>query len=96
MPRGKTKAHVDYLIMSDDACKEVSALSEEAMYSLKLDTVSDSVVYVGEAAPGSPDSSPVWRIKKITSANDDVAIEWADGVATFIKKWTDRATYNYT
>ena len=58
---------------------------------------SGNPVYVAEAVPSSIASNPVWRIKKISyDANGNFSkLRWADGVATFIKIWDDRATYTY-
>ena len=50
-------------------------------------------MYVGEAVPGSSESSTVWRIKRYV--NTTLSGTYADGVATFTKSWTNRATYTY-
>lgn len=69
---------------------------EEAVYAKRIDFISDSVLYRGEAAVGSSESSAVWRIRKITIANDnDISETWADGTANFSKVWADRLTYTY-
>lgn len=53
------------------------------------------VIYVGYAAPGSLDDASVWKIKKISTTNP-TRIEWADGVTTYTKTWTERETYTYS
>lgn len=62
----------------------------------------ETVIYNGEADPGSLDSQPVWRIKRTTliepSSNLDVevVVEWADGNAEFDNVWDDRLTLSYS
>jgi len=54
-------------------------------------------IYKGDATPGTIDSDPLWRIRKLTIASDnDVREMWADGTADYIKVWNDRDTYSYT
>lgn len=70
---------------------------DDIMYSKRIDFVSDLELYRAEAAVGSSESSPVWRIRKITIGNDgDVTEMWASGDATFTKVWANRAIYNYS
>ena len=54
--------------------------------------------YIGEALPGSNESTTVWRIKRVTETADgeDITILWASGSADFDKVWDDRATYLYS
>jgi hypothetical protein len=62
----------------------------------KLDVVSDSVSYLGEANPGTLTSAPAWRIKKITTFNDgDIDIQYAEGSTGFTVIWDNRANYTY-
>jgi hypothetical protein len=66
------------------------------VYATRTDFVSASLAYVGEAAPGTLDSAPAWRIKRLTlGADDDVTTEWADGNANFDNAWSDRASASY-
>lgn len=70
---------------------------ETIMYATRVDFFSDTVIYRGEAAPGSAESSPVWRIRRITFAPDgDATTEWAGGTAGFAQVWDDRATLGYS
>lgn len=39
----------------------------DANYALKLDQVTASVAYIGEAQIATPTSSPNWRIRKLDS-----------------------------
>ena len=53
--------------------------------------------YVGEAAPGSSVSLPLWRIKRIAEYSSGLTeIIWADDTDDFDKVWNDRETYSYT
>ncbi len=64
----------------------------EPKYSMRIDEVSDDLIYVGEALPGSSESSSVWRIKKITSTG----VLFADGNTNFDNRWDQRASLSYS
>lgn len=67
------------------------------VYSKRVDFVGEDVIYRGEAAVGSSEANPVWRIRKVVLAQDDDVTEtWAGGTAVFDKVWSDRATYIYS
>lgn len=72
------------------------AVAMKPQYAVLLDTVSDTVFYVGEADPGSLTSEAVWRIKKVTSVSGDISVEWADGSSTFSQVWDDRLSLSYS
>ena len=70
---------------------------EEAVYAKRVDMQDDTLLYRGEAAVGTLDATPAWRIRRITIAVDgDVTEQWADGSAEFNKSWLDRETITYT
>jgi|OpeIllAssembly_1097287.scaffolds.fasta_scaffold00006_6 hypothetical protein len=70
---------------------------EDVVYTKRLDVVSDLLMYRGEAAVGSVETNPVWRIRRITIAVDgDITEEWASGTADFIHPWTDRLALSYS
>lgn len=70
---------------------------EDVVYSKRIDFISDSVLYKGEAAVGSNEVNPVWRIRRITVGVDgDVTEVWAGGSADFIHSWVNRAGYSYS
>lgn len=73
-------------------------VSEESeVYAKKTDFVGDSVIYRGEAPPGTLGSTTGWRIRRITLAADgDVDEAWASGNASFDKIWDNRAGYTYS
>jgi len=65
-------------------------------FSKRVDFINDNMVFRGEAAVAASDSSPVWRIKKITISNDaDVVETWANGTSLFDKVWNNRLQYSY-
>lgn len=67
------------------------------MFAKRVDFIGETVIYRGEAAVGSATSASVWRIRRITIANDgDIVEEWADGNAAFNKTWDDRYTLSYS
>jgi len=52
--------------------------------------------YVGEAAPGSTSSEPVWRIKRVAEFSDgNTQVIWANDTEAFDKIWDDKETYTY-
>jgi len=70
---------------------------EEVPLAKQVDFIDDEHIYIGEADPGTPTSSALWRIKYVVIATDsDVAITWAQGNATFDKVWDDRLIYTYS
>jgi hypothetical protein len=70
---------------------------EEVPYSKRIDFITDSLIYKGEAVPGASESSPVWRIHKVVIGTDnDVTETWADGVSTYNKVWADHLTYTFS
>jgi hypothetical protein len=81
-----------------DLFSRVGALEQgDSMpYAKRVDIVSDLVIYKGEAAVGSADSSASWRIWRLTfNVDGDVTEEWASGNANFDKVWDDRALLSY-
>lgn len=66
-------------------------------YATAIDTVG-SVIYKGEANPGSDVAGAVWRIRRIsfTDNSQDVYVEWADGSSAFTQVWDDRLSLTYS
>lgn len=75
--------------------REVEA--DKMAYAKRVDTVGD-VIYIGEAAVGTQDYQPLWRIKRTTLLDDgdDVVTEYADGNGNFDNSWEDRLTKSYS
>jgi hypothetical protein len=62
---------------------------------------SGSVLYIGEADPGTLDSAAGWRIKRITftvdgGGNEDSVTEWAGGDSNKDKIWNNRLGLSYS
>lgn len=68
-------------------------LLEEIPKSSRVDEQA-TYTYVGEAIPGTPETSPRWRITRITNA--DATALWADGNALSDNVWTNRASLSYS
>lgn len=69
---------------------------DDTMYAKRTDFVGDTLIYKGEALPGTSEASPAWRIRRFTlGADGDVSEEWAEGTDEFTHVWTDRLTYTY-
>lgn len=84
-------------IALDSSVQEVKTLvsSIGGPKATKIDEVSTSVSYVGEAEIGALPSQSVWRIKKITESGTVTSIQYANGSNLFNQKWDDRASLTY-
>jgi hypothetical protein len=70
---------------------------EPSVYAKRVDFISDALIYRGEAAVGTTNAQPLWRICRITiGGDDDMTEEWAGGTAAFDKAWADRLTLGYS
>lgn len=69
---------------------------EEMPYAKRIDFISDAELYRAEALPGTLESAPAWRIRKITiGVDNDTTETWANGNALYNKVWNDRLSYTY-
>ena len=66
----------------------------DSLGSLKLDQVTSTLFYVGEATFAAPTSSSTWRIRKIDTSTG-VDVKWADGNSNYDNVWDDRASLTY-
>ena len=69
--------------------------STDTLYSVKVDEVSATLLYVGEAAQGADPSAPVWRVRKLSTTGTVLSVQWADGNQHFDNVWSSRAALNY-
>lgn len=67
----------------------------DTIYAIRVDDASTSVTYVGEASLGAPESSPIWRIKKLETIGSVFKITWADGNQAFDNVWNDRSSLTF-
>ena len=79
--------------LQDQLDTTVSGINE--VFALRLDEVSSTITYIGEADPGSAEASNVWRIKQLEDLAPDLNITWASGIADFEFAWTDRLVLTY-
>lgn len=80
----------------NDGTRWISGSDEDMAYSKRVDFVTDTLFYRGEAVPGTQPNEPAWRIRRLTVAADcDVIEEWANGNANFDKVWDDRLILTY-
>lgn len=61
----------------------------------RVDFVSDVLFYLGEADPGTAESSALWRIRKIDTTSD-IVITWADGNNNYDNIWDNRLSLTYS
>jgi hypothetical protein len=74
----------------------ISVNSFDTSFSIKLDTVSSTLLYVGEGALNSISSEPVWRIRKIETIGTVMSVLWADGNQRFDNVWDNRTSLSYS
>lgn len=66
-----------------------------AAKSTRIDEVSATVTYIGEAPTGASPSSPVWRISRITVSGTETIIQYANGNTSWNSTWDNRASLSY-
>ena len=73
----------------------VEAIQEVATGSLLTLRTDEGAtyMYIGEALPGSDPADDVWRLKRLTLANNFIL--WADGDTNFDNIWDNRAILTY-
>lgn len=70
---------------------------DEVKYAERVDFVGSTLIYRAEAAPGTPESAPAWRIYRLElGAGGDVTTTWAGGTSAFDKAWSNRASEVYS
>lgn len=64
----------------------------------RLEYTGTTLLYLGDAAPGSATSDPVWRIRKYTVDGNSMVtkVEFAEGNGNFDNIWNNRATLSYS
>jgi hypothetical protein len=83
--------------LSNRAILNILAGGDSVTYTTRVDFIGDTILYKGEAAVGSAESSAVWRIAKTTFAVDgDIVTTWALGTDTFTNAWADHLTVSYS
>jgi len=71
-----------------------NVFTESAIYYKRLDdTTTLSMIYIGEATPGTATSASTWRIKRL-DVTTGLIIQWA-GTGTFNQVWNNRASLTY-
>lgn len=71
-------------------------ISPSVRGAFRFDGEDSTYFYVGDAPEGTSDSSPVWRIYRLTNSGTNSLIkEWADGNSQYDNVWADRTTLNY-
>ena len=68
---------------------------DETPLTTLVDTAGGSVIYLGQAFPGTLTSDGFWRIQKIDTTGG-VQIAYANGSPTFQVIWNNRAGYSYS
>lgn len=88
----------DRILIERDGAYYSIPLSEvsEMEFAKRIDAVSDTLLYKGEATPGTAETAAAWRIRRIElSADGDMVETFADGSADFSFVWADHAALTY-
>lgn len=70
--------------------------TDSARYATRLDQVSSTVLYIGEAESGTLGSVAKWRVKRLTESGTTTVIEWADGNTKNDNIWDNRTGLSYS
>lgn len=69
--------------------------SVDTIYAIRIDTVSSTLTYIGEASVGANNSDAIWRIRKLETVGTVLSVQWADGDFQFDNVWDNRASLTY-
>lgn len=69
--------------------------SVDSYFSIRLDQISDTLLYIGEGNLGADESTPVWSIKKMEQIGSVWKLTYADGNQNKDNVWSDRLTLSY-
>ncbi len=88
-------------VIISDVGVQGSAAESDVPFATRVDFVGETVIYKGQAQPGTVDATNGWRIQKIDiitggDGQEDFEFRWADGVSDFSKVWDNRLGYSYT
>ena len=73
----------------------VNFTSVDTTFSIRIDQISDTLLYIGEGNLGADESAPVWSIKKMEQIGSVWRITYADGNQNKDNVWSDRLTLSY-
>lgn len=68
---------------------------ENIAIAFRVDEASETITYLGKAAPGSSTGDTVWQISKVDTTAGTV-ITWADGNDNYDNEWDERANLTYS
>ncbi len=88
---------VEVLVFTGDG--EPGGGGEAPVYETRFQEITPELIYRGEAAIGSAENSPVWRIQKIYityGAEITTTAQFPEGSQAFSRQWTLRDTYDYS
>lgn len=63
--------------------------------TIRIDEVSSSVTYIGEAAIPLSESASAWRIRKFETTGTVTKMLWADGNELYDNIWSNRSAITY-
>ena len=67
-----------------------------AAKTTRIDDVSASLTYIGEAPTGASPGQAVWRISRIQTVGSETIIQYANGNTNWNSVWDDRASLAYS
>ena len=77
--------------------KDNDSVTSQSFEEKKLiDEVSESLTYIGSAAPGTSTSLSAWKISRLQITGSITALEFADGNKQYDNVWDNRASLSYS
>ena len=74
---------------------QISTGDAAAHTSKLIDDLTTSM-YIGTAVPGTATSTALWKIKKVVFSGASTTILYANGAATAVNIWDNRASLSYS
>jgi len=92
---GKKSLDVNVTDIVIDASNDSIEIRNKAMSLLVDKTTTANITYIGEAFPGSSESSSLWRIFILDKTTSIIKKKWANGNGNFTNIWANRASLTY-
>jgi hypothetical protein len=92
-PGFRAKKVISYV--GDGKGNAVMPVSNDLALRYAIDSVTNTVSYLGKAFTGTATNAASWQIKKINEASG-VVITWADGNSDFDNVWDNRESLSYS
>lgn len=96
IPNQNKIIHTHQIQINGSLVDEQIIQSKEYFEALRIDEISDNLVYIGYADIGTLDGAPDWAIKRLQKTGVVTSVQWADGNQNYDNIWDDRASLTYS